>query len=246
MREADEYRRRKEVERREERNRRQWQLATQQEKRRQIAERAAEEAAFTADLVSMTATVIQKQIFERKLQRYDTATVAALSLNAEQLAAARSMIEALLARAYVLPDGRRVFKTEDGSQVFDENGNPVSPDEVSPEAIPDSDPKWEEFQGWVHESQRLDQERKDLLNYQDRLDAARERMGDENLTTEELNSLEGELDAAMPPSVRAQLSSLDGHAPPAAAPRLTQAFRTSTAGARGSSRGATPQTPMPA
>lgn len=60
--------------------------------------------------------------FTVKLDRYDTATVQALMDNERDVLAVREKIDAMMLKAHVLPDGRRVFKTEDGTRVFDEFG----------------------------------------------------------------------------------------------------------------------------
>lgn len=70
--------------------------------------------------------------FEVDLDRYDTATVAALQENEVQLAQVRERMDALLGQAYVLPDGRRVFKTEDGLRVFDESGKELDASTIDP------------------------------------------------------------------------------------------------------------------
>ena len=66
------------------------------------------------------ATDMQIQEFEAKLDRYEAATVAALIENQERLDVVTAQMIVLLDQTYVLEDGRRVFKTEDGTQVFDE------------------------------------------------------------------------------------------------------------------------------
>lgn len=89
------------------------------------------------------ATPTQVEEFEIKLDSYDEAIVTALMENQELLDAVRNEITAMLSQAYVLEDGRRVFKTEDGTQVFDEFGTEVQADEVDPLQIDDSLPTWE-------------------------------------------------------------------------------------------------------
>ena len=105
--------RRQEAFRREQRR-----LREQAEERREQAESRAEDA----DLLVATAIATSEEIARvtAKLDRYDVATIEALQLNEEQLAAVQAEIDHLLLEAHVLPDGRRVFKTEDGTRVFDE------------------------------------------------------------------------------------------------------------------------------
>ena len=44
----------------------------------------------------------------------------------------------MLAKAYVLDDGRRVFETADGARVYDEFGEFVPPEIIDPDLIPRS------------------------------------------------------------------------------------------------------------
>lgn len=140
--------------------------------------------------------------FTVKLDRYDTATVHALMDNERDLLDVREKIDTMLMKAHVLPDGRRVFKTEDGKRVFDELGVELKADEVTPESIADDKPKWERFFGVRKEERRLVEERKDLVDYQEKLDRARERTKDPKLTEDELSALDKELGQSMPERVR--------------------------------------------
>ncbi|MEL6933399.1 MAG: hypothetical protein AAFO17_09940 [Pseudomonadota bacterium] len=72
-------------------------------------------------------------------------TVEALISNQEALDAVKERIDVILMRAHALEDGRRVFKTEDGTQVFDQFGEEVGPEVIAPEDIDDSAPRWEDF-----------------------------------------------------------------------------------------------------
>lgn len=60
--------------------------------------------------------------FTVTLDTYDHAIVIALMENQEALDSVNDQIDRLLDRAHVMADGRRVFKAEDGTQVFDEFG----------------------------------------------------------------------------------------------------------------------------
>ena len=119
----------------------------------------------------------------------------------------------MLDRAHVLPDGRRVFETEDGQRVIDENGQEVSPDVITPEEIADSRPRAETYlEAWAEE-QRLLSERDELIDYQREVDAARERLDDGTLTAQELQDLEATLEANMPAVLR-ETASTPGPAAP--------------------------------
>lgn len=143
--------------------------------------------------------------FGVKLDTYDTATVEALMQNERELTAVREERENMLLEAHTLPDGRRVFKTRDGKHVFDENGQEVKPEEVRPEQIDDRKPRWEAFDAITERQTRLVQERGDLLEYQGKLDKARERLDDPKLSKGQLDALDKELGQSMPDRVRTNL-----------------------------------------
>jgi hypothetical protein len=136
-----------------------------------------------------------------RLDTLDAATVQALIANGEALDEAREHHARLLLAAHTLPDGRRVFKTEDGTRVFDEHGAEVSPEEIAPEEISDARPRAEEFFDSVDRIERLEAERTQLIEYQERLDGVREEL-DENpdLSADQLDALEAEM-SDMPPGM---------------------------------------------
>lgn len=57
------------------------------------------------------------------------------------LDAVRERLDVVLSRAHVLEDGRRVFKTEDGSQVFDEHGAEVDAEVHDPGVVDSAVPR---------------------------------------------------------------------------------------------------------
>jgi len=162
--------------------------------------------------------------FAAQLDRYDAMTVEALQENERAAAALRERIRAALDGAVQLPDGRHVFKTEDGTAVFDEHGAAVSPDEIRPEDIEDSRPTHESYQADLSSQETLAQEREDLLAFQQRLDTARDRIGEDGLTNGDLDALEDDIDAAMPPGLCKTQENAVGRAgpvtDPAAPPRI--------------------------
>ena len=163
-------------------------------------ERVVEQMFATAsDIANITAT----------LDSYDTAAVEALMQNEADLKAVREKIDEMLLEAHTLPDGRKVFKTRDGKHVFDESGAELKADEIDPKRIDDRKPRWEDFQDARKEEQRLEQERDDLHEYQGKLDKARDRLDDPNLTKKELDALDKELGNTMPDRVRANLPKSD-------------------------------------
>ncbi|MEM8597593.1 MAG: hypothetical protein AAGF76_14140 [Pseudomonadota bacterium] len=154
----------------------------------------ADEAAVDS---ATAAVVIREQAaIQRRLAQLEAANTEALMRNTEALDAVRDRIRDLLEKAFMLPDGRRVFRTEDGTQVFDEDGQAVSPEEIHPDEIDDAYPSWEDYRQEREAEAALEAEREDLLEEQQRLDEAREHLDQGELTAEDLDGLEAELGPA--------------------------------------------------
>lgn len=179
-----------------------------QERREEIAEELESDLLSVATEAAM-ATDIQITAFETKLGRYDEATVTALMENQEALDRVRVRLHDLLERAYVMDDGRRVFKTEDGTQIFDEFGREVGRHELDFDAITPDRPSWEEYQPHYHKRLELETQRRKLLEFQEKIGTAREKIADGEISESELSELEAELDKTLPPSVRAHLPGFD-------------------------------------
>lgn len=160
------------------------------EKKRERAEDRAE----LVDQAASVASVRQVTAFRQKLDLYDAANTQALLLNSEKLAEARAMLASMLARAYVHSDGRRLFRTRDGKQVFDEFGEDVT-DEVDPDLIEEGRPTWEDYLPSLEAKDALEAERDALIERQGRIDTARDRIDDDDLTVDELDALDAELGA---------------------------------------------------
>lgn len=129
---------------------------------------------------------------ERRLEEMRTANTQALLQNAIDIEAAQERIRDLLSRAAVLPDGRRVFRTEDGTQVYDEHGQEVSPEEIDPSSIGDDNPSWEEYKGRHEHLDALQEQREELLKQQQKLDEAEQRQDSGELTGDDLDALAAE------------------------------------------------------
>ena len=160
------------------------------EKKRERAEDRAE----LADQAASAVSVRQVTAFRQKLDLYDAANTQDLLLNSENLAKARAMLASILARAYVHSDGRRLFRTRDGTQVFDEFGEDMT-DEVDPDLIEEGRPTWEDYLPSLEAKSALEAERDGLIERQGRIDAARDRIDDEDLTVDELDALDADLGA---------------------------------------------------
>ena len=180
--------------------------------RKEEAEREGDE-----DVLAFAALAFQAAEIERlrtRITEYDAATVEALQRNTEELAAAEARVQAMLDNAFALPDGRRVFRTENGQQVFDEFGDKVSEDKLDPDVIPEHRTSWEDYEEAVEEGERVRDERQDLIDYQERLDDARDRLDEGGLTEDELDDIAADLEASMPSAVREELRTPDEGARP--------------------------------
>lgn len=136
------------------------------------------------------------------LDRYDADTVEALMENQHGLDAARERIDAMLGKAYVLPDGRRVFRSRDGLRVVDEHGLELGPDEIDPALIEEWRPYYEDFEAEKEVERLLLEERAELIAFQERIDEARELLENDDLTKADIAAIEADLEISMPSAVR--------------------------------------------
>lgn len=104
---------------------------------------------------------------------YQEAAYEAVVQNEQLLSKAREARQELFDRAFVLPDGRRVFESEDGIPVFDEHGSELDPSTISADEIADARPKYEELVRRDVAISDLTNERAELLAYQQKVDEAR-------------------------------------------------------------------------
>jgi hypothetical protein len=91
-------------------------------KEERITDRIEDDMTDLARASVAMATDTQIAEFRVELDDYRAATVESLMEDEQRLAEIRERIEKELAQAYVLPDGRRVFKFRDGVRVIDEFG----------------------------------------------------------------------------------------------------------------------------
>ena len=180
----------------------------EQEKREDKAEKLQDDLLSFASEVIL-ATEIQIQEFNIKLDQYDEATVKALMNNQIALDSVRADIILMLNNAYIMEDGRRVFKTEDGSQVFDEHGIEVKSDDFDFDLIDPSNPTWESFSERKSLAGELEAERSQIIEFQEKLDSAREISAKNGVTAQELDDLDADLFDVMPPSVKSNISGFD-------------------------------------
>lgn len=151
------------------------------------------------------ATAAQLATFDQHLDAYDTQTVHALMENGEALDKLRMQTRQMEESAYVLPDGRRAFKTQDGQRVFDEHGAEISHDVIDPRMIADRHTQWEPLKAVQDAKFKLETERQGLVDYQSKLDDARSRSSHGDMSKKQLDDLDADLKASAPPSVRQKL-----------------------------------------
>lgn len=156
-------------------------------------------------LEQMLATTQRLADFSSRLDDFDTASVKALMHNGEELDQVRTRLDAMLERADQLPDGRRVFKTEDGMRVFDEHGAELPADVIDPHSIDDHRPRWEPLKALRADEAKLQEERRAILDYQEKLDQTRARIDKGGITNKELDALDADLKSTMPAAVRDSL-----------------------------------------
>ena len=200
------------VERRKMLLRERFQMEADQEdkgKRKQAKEDRERREWFEAAL----ATAQQLAAFDAKLDRYDAATIDALMKNGRALDRVNERLERLEAEAYVLPDGRRVYPTRKGDEVFDESGARVPRGIIDPDAIPPGHTRWEARVEERQERDRLAQERADQLSFQSKLDATRERGAAGGLSKKDIDDLDAALKADMPESIKRRLPDDRGNRP---------------------------------
>lgn len=189
----------------------------EQSDRRKRNDRENEDRNDTADLVDVAMLIVtEAEVGKLRMQidRYDVATIEALYKNGTALELILKQQEELLTRAYVLPDGRRVFKSKDGT-VFDEHGEELDIETVDPYAIGDHRPSWESYKFLKEQRETLEHERQELLAYQEKLDEAREHLDAGDMTRDEFDRLRDDLTEQMPDAVRARLPELANTTPEA-------------------------------
>lgn len=177
-------------------------------KRRERDDDTEKDVADLADLAVVIISEAQARELRFDIDRYDTATVNALYENEQALERVQAQIDKMFTQAYVLPDGRRVFKTEDGQQVFDEHGEELDPSFIDPDMIEDWRPRWEPVKQALDHREALIEERTGLIAYQDKLDDARGRLEAGDMTQDEYDRLREDLVEDMPDAVRRQIPEL--------------------------------------
>lgn len=187
-----------------------WFIAAREQRERKIQNEERLEDDFM-DLASsvILATEIEVQEFQAQLDIYDEATVKALMENQKALDAINEKIEEKFKDGHIMDDGRKVLKSDDGTWAIDEEGERLDSRTHDMDAIPETRVKADDVVTDIKKRDGLRIERQRILDYQEKLDNARERSASDDFTKEELDTLDKELEAEMPMAVKRQMPDYD-------------------------------------
>ena len=190
--------------------RRKWFIASRhQRKQREIHQDHAEDVLSDFAASFVLADPLETQAYKAELDEYDALTVEAIMENREVLDRLYAEREAMLERAYILEDGTRVFKSEDGLRVYNQDGELLPSSTVNPEQIGDKYQKAEPFFDNLKSINKHQQIEKNLLEFQEHLDEDRELADSGKMTKDELAERREERLKEMPIEVRRKLNGFD-------------------------------------
>ena len=193
-----------------ERERAKWFIAAKERHQRQeLRQDNADQELLDLATSVILADAMQVEAFRTDLDTYDAMTIEALMENREILERLYLERQALLDNAYQLDDGTHVFKSEDGKRVIDEAGNSVSSQIVDPDQILDHHTSAEDWERSVDQINKHEAIEQNLIDYQEKLDAAREQLYEGELTQDEFDELKSGIEADMPIEVRRKLPDYD-------------------------------------
>jgi hypothetical protein len=150
-------------------------------------------------------SVEQFDLLQTEIDEYQLATVEALIVQEKLIEAARESLNQTLEQAYVMEDGRRVFKDRAGEKVYDVDGNELEAEMISADDIPDHHPRFEDYWEKRQSLERLEQEQGELLDYQSQLDRTEHRLRQGDVTGAEFDDLREALQQNAPDAVRRQI-----------------------------------------
>lgn len=178
--------------------------------RRKDREADARDDDLSGDVLATVASAERVEQFRNNLDRYDDRLMDMLLENERMLAEVRKQRDTMLQNAATLPDGRRVFKSEDGSRVVDEFGDDVT-DEVNPDSISDELPSLEVFEGVMAKDAALVAHNRQINALQTRLDEGRGLAASGEATNAELDAFEVDFEVSFA-ALQASQPSLDADA----------------------------------
>lgn len=180
-----------------------WHLREQQERNKKAQNPEVEKGDVddAANIVTTLITSEQADLLQAEIDIWQEATVETVMNYDLLIERTESELALMLSQAHVLDDGRRVFKTEDGLQVFDEHGNELNHNIIHPDEISNSNPRWEQYQNAVDRLEELNQGRSDALVFQDKLDNIQDRLDNGEITQAEFEDLRQDLIDSAPQTI---------------------------------------------
>lgn len=187
------------------------------------ADRAMDDITAVMSLNEATEAVTRAAIsrINHDLDIADEAAARTLEEIRRQLAENAARRQEALDNAYRDESGRALFLSEDGESVYDEYGNLLSPEEAA--ALPIDELKnhtsWDAFGAYDKRSEELLAEAERVEDGIDRRQEIRDRVAGGQLSLEELEALELEIDATIAPSMQTNLEAVRaerGDPPPVA------------------------------
>lgn len=184
------------------------------EKRHQKTELVKQETSADDDLMSVAqssaqAAIEKIDILGERITQFKQLTIEEIMFLQGKLDSLLVQREAMLDKAFVLEDGTRVFKTLDGTAVFDEFGNSVGNEFVDPNLIGNDLPNWEAFSQNTRDINSAKAGLTEKIEFLGELDELEDALGQDDLTEDQLNDLEERLEAAIPESTRIRETALD-------------------------------------
>jgi hypothetical protein len=154
--------------------------------------------AATMDAIRQRAAELHKQ-----LDLMEQASMAALHENEERLRAARDDLQRVRDRAYeiTMPDGTVAKVYREGNTVRTDDGAEVDRGIVHPDELPASSPSWQRRKDAGESVMRLENERAEIIDYQDRLARSKNTLSSDDVTAQQLDAMQANA-ARMPEAVR--------------------------------------------
>lgn len=176
------------------------------------ADRAMDDITAVMSLNEATEAVRRATIarINHDLDIADEAAARTLHEIRQQLAENAALRQEMLDRAYRDETGRALFLSEDGESVYDEHGNLLSPEEVAALPIDElkSGPAWEDFDARNKREEELLAEAERVEEGIEHRQEIRDRVAGGELSLEELEALELEIDATIAPSMQPHLEAV--------------------------------------
>jgi len=129
--------------------------------------------------------------------------------NTEALDFIQNKIDEQLEHAYKIQEGHQVFKSVDGTWAVDQNGRKLDPQKDDLDLIPQTAVTAEDFLQTNDELKRLQKERQEILDYQEKFDHAGDRADADDFSQDEFDGLKNSFNQFMPVEVRRKLPNYD-------------------------------------